>query len=486
VSDFDLIGIIFHPWVIALCLGIAAAILGRVAYQHYRELRRLREQFAPVIDARAEVEAAQRAFAGALRERQAIEVEGDKRRVQLMQDYARAKSTYDALKKELFTLEENLEDISYGLYKPHFSFETSAQYRLQIETMKEQQRRLIREGKAAVCFAKWTVGGSEKDGARMTKQYLKLLLRAFNGECDAAIAKVAWNNATKMEERIRKSFEAINEMGTIIQTAITQDYLDLKLRELWLTYEHEEKRHEEQEEQRRIREQIREEERVQRELDKAREDAEREEARFQKALEKARAEAARASAAQLEEMNQRVAALQAQLEEARRQKERAISQAQITKSGYVYVISNVGSFGENVYKIGMTRRLEPMERVQELGDASVPFPFDVHAMLYTENAPGLEKSLHEFFSKRRVNLVNPRKEFFRVSLDEIEQFAERKGLKIEFTKIAEAKEYRESLSLIRQRVSSPAPPPPDHSDGFPSGLFSEANSGKSFGAGIPS
>lgn len=153
----------------------------------------------------------------------------------------------------------------------------------------------------------------------------------------------------------------------------------------------------EQEEQRRIREQMREEEKAQREIEKAREDAEREEARFEKALEKAHADAARATGERLQELNDRIQSLEAQLEEAHKQKERAISRAQCTRSGYVYVISNVGSFGEGVYKVGMTRRLDPMERIRELGDASVPFQFDVHAMLYSENAPELENALHKSF-----------------------------------------------------------------------------------------
>lgn len=190
-----------------------------------------------------------------------------------------------------------------------------------------------------------------------------------------------------MEERILKAFEAINQLGTVMQVSITPTYLDLKLDELRLTHEYEEKRYQEQEEQRRIREQMREEERARREIEKAREEAEREEARFQKALEKARAEAARATGEQLQKLNDQIHSLEARLEEAQQQKERAISRAQLTKSGYVYIISNVGSFGQDVYKVGMTRRLDPMDRVYELSDASVPSPFDVHAMIYSENAP---------------------------------------------------------------------------------------------------
>ncbi len=132
----------------------------------------------------------------------------------------------------------------------------------------------------------------------------------------------------------------------------------------------------------------------------------------------------------------------------------------MTKSGFVYVISNIGSFGEGVVKVGMTRRMEPMERIAELGDASVPFPFDLHAMLYSDNAPELEGSLHEFLENRRVNLVNPRKEFYRgVDLHEIEGFVRKRGLSAQFIPLAEAKEYRETITL-RETIVAPAPARP--------------------------
>ena len=177
------------------------------------------------------------------------------------------------------------------------------------------------------------------------------------------------------------------------------------------------------------------------------EEAEDEEARFQKALEVAREEATKATGAQLEKLTKQVSLFEAKLDEARKKKERAISRAQLTKSGFVYVISNIGSFGERVYKIGLTRRLEPEERVSELSDASVPFPFDIHAMLYSNNAPELEYALHQLFQGRQLNLVNARKEFYRnVDLEEIEAFARNRGLSSQFTKYPEAREYRETVA----------------------------------------
>ena len=130
--------------------------------------------------------------------------------------------------------------------------------------------------------------------------------------------------------------------------------------------------------------------------------------------------------------------------------------AQQTRAGHVYVISNIGSFGEQVFKIGMTRRLEPLDRVRELGDASVPFEFDVHALIFSDNAPGLEKQLHRHFLREQVNKVNPRKEFFRIGLPAIRQELEALGVETQWTMSAKAREYRESLRIEEQILDNPA------------------------------
>jgi len=192
---------------------------------------------------------------------------------------------------------------------------------------------------------------------------------------------------------------------------------------------------------------MREEEKTQREIEKARQEAEEEEERNEKALQKARAEIEKAKGQELERLTEKIKMLEGNLQKAHELKERAISRAQLTKSGHVYVISNIGSFGDTVYKIGMTRRLEPMDRIDELGDASVPFDFDVHGMIYSENAPELENILQKKLESKRLNLVNRRAEFFNTTIDEIETFVNELNLKIQLTKMAEAKEYRETLSL---------------------------------------
>lgn len=205
----------------------------------------------------------------------------------------------------------------------------------------------------------------------------------------------------------------------------------------------------EREEQRAIKERIREEERAQREYEKAMRDAAKDEAKIQAALEKARAEMAEATESQKAKYEQQLAALIEKLQEAEARAQRAQSMAQQTRSGHVYVISNVGSFGGDVFKIGLTRRLEPHDRVRELGDASVPFPFDIHAMVFSDDAPALENALHKKFNELRVNKVNPRKEFFRLGLSEIRNTIAEFGLTAHFTLSAQAAEYRETLAMER-------------------------------------
>jgi hypothetical protein len=384
---------------------------------------------------------------------------GDKRR-QGEADMAAFHASIDRLRAEFNALDEEANLQSFGFYKPRYAFADSLSYQRKLDEIRERQKKMIKNKTAAVCHVEWAVNGSKAEGRKQINQTLKLMLRAFNGECDAAVAKVRYNNVQVMETRIRKAYEAINGMAEVQSCYIAHDYLCLKLEELFLAHEYQEKVQEEKEEQRRIREQIREEEVALRELEKARLDAEKEEKRYAEALRKATDEAERAVGDKQQKLIWQVEELQRRLAEAKTNKERAIAQAQLTRSGHVYVISNVGSFGEHVYKIGMTRRLDPMDRVKELGDASVPFPFDVHAIIYSEDAPALENNLHKLFHQRRVNLVNERKEFFRVSIDEIARAVRESHGEIEFTLAAEAAEYRKTVSMSQALLTSPAPTQP--------------------------
>ena len=374
-------------------------------------------------------------------------MEHDLRMKELNKQYVDANELYDKIKNELSKLDDELEITSYGLYKPHFDFDTSDKYKIELEKIIELERKCIKDGEAAICPVTWTVNGKKSDGTKMTKHYMKIMLRAFNGECDSTILKTRWNNINSMEERIQKAYDAINKLGETHTTTITQNYFRLKINELRLTYEYEEKKHDEKEEQIRIREQMREELKAIKEIEKARKEAENEENRYEKALLKAREEVKILKGVELENLQTKIANLEIELKKAQEMKERAISMAQITKAGYIYVISNIGSFGENIYKIGMTRRIEPTDRIRELSGASVPFPYDIHAMIYSENAPELEYALHKSFTDKRLNLINYRKEFFNVSLDDIEKYVNDKSINIEFTKLAEARDFRQTKYL---------------------------------------
>lgn len=353
-------------------------------------------------------------------------------------------------KKQLYTDDLNLMD--WGVYEPHFSFDTSDEFRNQIAEVRQQQKQLIAEAAAVEGGDNISCDGSLSEGQAIVRKEKKLMLRAFNGESNELIASAEWNNVRKIEERIRNSREVINNLVARMGIYITKKYLDLKIKELYLIYEYKLKRHEEKEEQRRIREQIREEEKARKEYETARLKAEKEEAAYQKALEKARAELEGANAEKVDKLSDKIRQLEEQLEEAQTNKERAISMDQQTKKGHVYIISNIGSFGEHVYKIGLTRRLDPLDRVRELGDASVPFPFDVHAMIFSDDAPQLETELHRTFNKKRLNLVNSRKEFFNVSLSEIADVVRANHGEIEFTSLAEAEQYRETVALRQKEA----------------------------------
>lgn len=360
-------------------------------------------------------------------------------------------ASIEGLRRESSLLDEEATLHSFGFYQPRYNFAESAQYQERLEDVRDRQKALIKEKRAATCAIEWAVNGSKAEGRKQINQTLKLMLRAFNGESDAAIAKVRYNNFHVMEARIRKAHEMINGLAEVQSCVISAEYLDLKLQELALVHEYEEKVQGEKEEQRRIREQMREEELALREIEKARLEAEKEESRFAEALRKAQEEVGRAAGAKQEKLLTQIEELERRLQEAHVNKARAVSRAQMTRSGHVYIISNIGSFGEDVFKIGMTRRLVPMDRVKELGDASVPFEFDVHAILYADDAPALETMLHRAFNHRRVNRVNGKKEFFRLGLAEIIEFVQANhSAEVTVTHTAEAAEYRKTLALLQE------------------------------------
>lgn len=316
-----------------------------------------------------------------------------------------------------------------------------------LKDARENSARMVRAGLAAVCDY---VEANRKATA------IAFVVDAFNGKVDSILTKTKKDNYGTLEQKIKDAFQLVNYNGTAFRNArITPEYLDARLEELkWGTVVSELKA-QAQEEQRRLREQMREEERARREYEKAMKDAAKEEEMLRKAMEKAQQQMATANEAKKAEFEAKLADLQKKLEEAEERGKRALSMAQQTKHGNVYVISNIGSFGENVYKVGMTRRLEPLDRVKELGDASVPFPFDVHAIIETDDAPALETNLHRALSLMQMNKVNPRKEFFKVQLADIRALVEKAGLKANWTIEAAAAEYRETLAIEEEMRNDP-------------------------------
>ena len=329
--------------------------------------------------------------------------------------------------------------------EPAYLWQTSERYAAEIKLLRDKQRELIKSGQAI----------EYPENAPASKKILDgqtaLMLSAFNVECDLLIEKVNPGNLDRTLEQIERRAEQLEKNAATLLCGFNTVYVRLKYEECRLQYEYRLNKQREQEEQRLIREQMREEARAQKQYEEAVRDAEKEEAKFERLLVKAREQLDKASELQRAEALARIAILEAELQAAHENGARAKSMAEQTRRGFVYVISNIGAFGEGVYKIGLTRRLDPQERVDELGDASVPFPFDVHAMCYSEDAPALEKALHRKFSQRRVNAVNLRKEFFRVELDDVRQaIVEMIGSDVDFRVTAQAEAFYASRRLMGQ------------------------------------
>lgn len=277
---------------------------------------------------------------------------------------------------------------------------------------------------------------------------IDFVIDAYNGKVDSILASVKKDNFGILKQKMDDAFQLVNFNGQAFRNArISEVYHSARIEELRWAVVAQELKWQEQEEQRQIREQIREEERARKDYEKAMKEAEKEEQTLKRLIEKAESQVARANEEQKILFQQQLEELQQKLIQAEEKNQRAISMAQQTRTGNVYIISNIGSFGEDVYKIGMTRRLDPLDRVRELGDASVPFEFDVHAMIYAEDAPTLEKQLHKKFLKSQLNKINPRKEFFRLNIHDVRSYIDSMGITCKWTMAAEAKQYRETLKL---------------------------------------
>ena len=305
---------------------------------------------------------------------------------------------------------------------------------------------MIRNGTAAVC---------DYVEANRRQTAVNFVADAFNGKVDSTLSRVKHDNAGKLEQEIRDAFTLVNYNGKAFRDArITEEYLSARLAELKWAAVVQQLALQDREEQRHAKEQAREEARAIKERERALREAAKEEETMRKAVAHAQEQFDRATGEQKAMYEQRLQEMAEKMREIEERKQRAISMAQQVKKGHVYIISNIGSFGEDVYKVGLTRRWNPKDRVDELGGASVPFGFDVHAMILSEDAPALEHHLHGHFALKQMNKINHRKEFFRVSIKEIREEIEKLGLTtgIQWTMRAEAREYRDTLAtenLIR-------------------------------------
>lgn len=354
----------------------------------------------------------------------------------------------DLLNKEVMFIEDNITMQSFGFNSTNYNFETSQEYKEKLEDIRRYQKEMVRARNATNHSLDWTINNDRRRGRKSILDNIKLSLRAFNNECDNIISKVKYGNIHISKVRINKAFKDINSLIVTHDISITEEYLELKLQELELKYDYECKLQEEKEKQREEREKLKEEKKVRKEIANMRVKLEKEEQHFINAITELKNKINNSSKIEREKLLKKIEELQKKLREIELAKEDIYYRELNNKAGYVYIISNIGSFGKDVYKIGMTRRLDPMERIKELSSASVPFAFDVHAMIFTEDAPKLEAKLHERFRNSQINKSNNRKEFFKSNIDTIEKVVKEDFDKpVDFIKSASASEYKESLII---------------------------------------
>ncbi|GMM19775.1 DUF4041 domain-containing protein [Lactobacillus amylovorus subsp. amylovorus] len=366
------------------------------------------------------------------------------------------------LDKKIKDLNDQLVNVSdevmyedYGLYKPRYDFANSSAYKGKLSEVRSNQKEMIRDGEAGTIFNPMLLDNSKAKGRSMQKKNIKQLVRSFNGECEAAINKVTKSNIEMIEKRITRSFEQLNKLNEPNGVRLTANYLDSKLDEAHIALEYALKKEQEKELLKEQRQREKEERQAQKEYAQERAKYEKDETHFQQAKDLLQDKINNSkSEVEIESLKRKLADLQDKLSDIQTKKAKLSDRAENPTAGYVYIISNIGSFGQNVYKIGVTRRLDPMDRINELSSASVPFKFDVHALIFTDDAYKLETELHEYFDKRRVNKVNKRKEFFRLNIDEIKEvLSKHKELTFDFHEIPDAPEYRDTLLIEKQMQS---------------------------------
>jgi len=286
------------------------------------------------------------------------------------------------------------------------------------------------------------------DDKKFITTQIRQILRSFNAECDLAISNVTLKNIDTMRNKILKSYEALNKIYKSDGVQITKTFLENKLQQLITAHSYQEKLEDEREQKKLIQEQLNEEEQVRREIEREKAKIEKDETQFKNEISKLMKYLQKTDNEVEKTLYiDKIKECEEKLSELETVKSDVLNREKNTRAGFVYIISNIGSFGENIFKIGMTRRLEPMDRIKELSSASVPFEFDVHALIFSDDAPSLESILHNTFREYEVNKVNHRKEFFSIPLEKIEKVVtEHHNATVQWTYDAAAEEYRESLA----------------------------------------
>lgn len=297
-----------------------------------------------------------------------------------------------------------------GVYEYRHPLDDSVQYKDALDGIREQIKAMTKkDGGAVRGNTNWQVNGSAAQGRKMVRDFSKLMLRAYNAEADNLARGMKPYKLDSSIQRLTKVAATIARLGTTMDIHISGQYHELREFELQLTADYREKQAEEKEREREEKARLREEREAQKEMERERSRLEKEQAHYLNSIEKLRV---RGDA-------EAVARLEGELKDVERAIEDVDYRAANIRAGYVYVISNIGSFGEGVVKVGLTRRLDPQVRVRELGDASVPFRFDTHALVFSEDAVGLEAQLHKLMEDRRVNRINLRREFFYATPEEV-------------------------------------------------------------------
>lgn len=352
------------------------------------------------------------------------------------------------LNEEIAVANGSLNLQEFGFFERQYSFSDSTKYKDKLDSLRMQQKSMVKNGTAGRIITPMLLDNSKSKGKAMQNQLIKAALRGFNGEADSLLVKVSVVNVDNKIKALRKVFEQLNKMYSRNLIEITYPYLDLKIEELRLAVEYELQKQEEKELLREQREKEREDKKLQAEIKAKRKQLEKDRDHFKNMVAKVTELLKEAKNDEVDELRRQLAEYQDKLSELDEIEEDIDYREGHATAGYVYVISNIGSFGEDVYKIGVTRRLEPLERIRELSSASVPFQFDVHALIFSEEAFALETELHNQLANYKVNKVNGRKEYFKVSFEEIRNIlATHKELTVELNEMPEAFEYRQTKAI---------------------------------------